>query len=105
MGRAELHALVWLYKKMDAEYAPADRHEQLLFEHMATLKNRLEKMYEKPQKKYTLSFTSVDAMAFTQFWNIEGFKIDTYSALSVGRLIQTIDKSKTDFFSYGNIEG
>lgn len=89
----ELLAHKTLYEHVIANYAPANTHEQLLFEHAASLCRRLKKMAEKRQQGYSLRLTGIEALAYMQMWDIGDIEMDNYNGYLICRIVETIDKA------------
>jgi len=61
-------ALCDTYEGLAEIYNPEGPHDLLLFGHITELRDKLKKMVDNDQHKYTLSFTGTEALAFVQVW-------------------------------------
>ncbi len=66
-------------------------HETLLLEHATAMRDKLERLHERGQLKYTLSLSGVEAMAVYQLWQ-RPFAVTTYSGNAVRKVFGEIDE-------------
>lgn len=62
-------ALCSTYEALAEIYAPEGAHELLLFGHITELRDKLLKMVDCDQHRYTLSLTGTESLAFVQVWD------------------------------------
>lgn len=75
------------------ELQGSDPHTLLLHEHCRELTLRLEKLVDKQCKRYTMSFTSLQALAFLQLWTDQELP-RTPAAIAILQIIEFIDQAK-----------
>lgn len=93
----ELEALTMGYQQAVKQMEHESRteiyslHETLLLEHATAMRDKLERLHERGQLKYTLSLSPVEAMAVYQLWQRE-FALTTYSGNAVRKVFGEIDE-------------
>ncbi len=96
----ELEALMLAYQdavtqmKHEAKAEKYSAREDLLMEHAASLRDKLQVMNDRCQKGYTLSLTNIEAMAVYELWQ-RSFGINTYSRIVVQKVLDEFDSLKT----------
>ncbi len=93
----EMEALALAYRHAVAQMELEQKtekytlHETLLLEHAQQLSAKLDRLHEKGQVKYTLTLTSLEAMAVYQLWQ-RPFGLTTYSGNAVRKVYGAIDE-------------
>ena len=72
-------------------FIPDNEHEDLLLEHAKDLCHRMGKKLLDDQQKYMLTLTSVEALAFIQWWGMIGLEKGSLKQVCVAELIKEID--------------
>ena len=88
----KIETLAGIYEAACAGFEPENEHEHLLFEHVKLMHVKLFDKLRLEQNKYTLTLTSVEALAFVQFWQIIPLALAPYHATIINRLFGEIDK-------------
>jgi len=87
--QAELYKL---YDGLWGCYEPDNAHELLLYGHISELRDILERMADREQAKYTLTFTALQALAFVQLWEPKPYALTPLRALIIQSIFNELDK-------------
>lgn len=92
----EVEALMLAYQtavemmENEAELETND-HDSLLLHHAIDMREKLEKLNDKDQQKYTIKLGATDALAMYQLWR-RAFPLSTYNGNAVRKVYGQIDK-------------
>ncbi|WP_173003038.1 hypothetical protein [Chitinophaga sp. SYP-B3965] len=84
------------YELLTDSYEPDNAHEQLLFECVVLMRDKIEKVLRTTQLKYTLTFSSLEALGFFQVWNMVDTSHHVYADIIIRNIIQVIHRASID---------
>lgn len=96
MNHNRLEALGQQYELLTDSYEPENAHEHLLFECLVLMRDKIEKMLRAAQLKYTLTLSSLEALAFFQVWNMVDTSHHVYADIVICNIIEVIHKASID---------
>ena len=92
ISRKRIQALAHVYRELDVTFDPVGDHELLLHEHIKELSHRLNALEVKDQEKNMLTFTSTEALAFQQLWQLP-IPVDPLSGVVIRETVMQINKA------------
>lgn len=93
ISQLRVEALVEICKEMLAEFKPKNDHHALLLEYMRDLVHRLNGLLARPKDAYSIGFSTTEAMAFYQLWQMLDVRHDKYATVVVEGILKKINEA------------